>query len=65
MLVQGAGQMIATGKCPYPVERNLLTTGAFSVLLESRRQGTRMETPALHIAYTAPEHSFYAHGRGW
>jgi hypothetical protein len=65
MLVHGVSQMMVTGNCPYPVERNLLTTGALSFLRESARQGKPIETPTLEVAYTAPQHSFYAHGRGW
>lgn len=66
MLVHGISEMISTGVTPYPIERNLLTTGALSVLGKSANDGLkRTETPMLRIAYTAPEDSFYAHGRGW
>jgi hypothetical protein len=64
-LVQGISQMVLTAKPPYPIERNLLTTGALSFFREAQVQRKRIETPSLQIAYTAPEHSFYAHGRGW
>jgi len=57
--------MFVTGKAPYPIERTLLTTGALSFLMESEHQGKEIETPMLQVAYTAPEHSFYAQGRGW
>jgi hypothetical protein len=57
--------MVLTAKPPYPIERNLLTTGALSFFREAQVQRKRIETPSLQIAYTAPEHSFYAHGRGW
>lgn len=65
LVVEGISQMMVTGSCPYPIERTLLTTGALSFLRESSVHGKRIETPQLGIAYTAPEHSFYAHGRGW
>lgn len=65
MLVHGIVQMFVTGSCPYPVERNLLTGGATSFLLQSANQGyVRIETPMLGVTYMAPEHSFYAPGRG-
>ena len=65
MLVHGMVQMFETGRCPYPVERTLLTTGALSFLMESAyRSHARLVTPALRVAYTAPAQSFYAHGRG-
>jgi len=65
MLVHGIAQMFLTRQTPYPVERTLLTTGALSFLMESAYRGhVRLETPALRVAYTAPPHSFYAHGRG-
>ena len=66
MLVEGFSQMVNTGTSPYPIERNLLTTGAFLQLSGSKlRNGGRIETPMLQIAYEAPEHSFYARCRGW
>jgi hypothetical protein len=66
MLVQGVSHLMLTGNCPYPIERNLLTSGAFATLRSSAPQGSRrIETPMLKITYTAPERSFYAHGRGW
>jgi hypothetical protein len=65
MLVHGITQMYQTNVRPYPVERTLLTTGALSYLMESAYQGhARLETPALNVSYTAPPHSFYAHGKG-
>lgn len=65
MLVRGISEMFNTGRTPYPVERTLLTTGALSFLMESAYRGhIRIETPDLDVRYTAPVHSFYAHGRG-
>jgi hypothetical protein len=64
-LVRGISQMMTTGEAPYPIERNLLTTGALSFLRAAAVEGKRIETPTLQISYTAPEHSFFAHGRGW
>ncbi len=66
MLAQGVSNLMLTGNSPYPIERNLLTSGAFATLQSSVQQGSRrIETPMLKITYTAPERSFYAHGRGW
>ncbi len=65
MLVHGMTQMFVTGTRPYPVERTLLTTGALAALMESAHRGyQKVETPELHVAYTAPQESFYAHGKG-
>jgi hypothetical protein len=64
-LTDAIARMFLTGKHSYPVERTLLTTGALSFLMESRYQGhKRLETPQLKVAYRAPAHSYYAHGRG-
>jgi hypothetical protein len=64
-LVHGIVRMFETGKSTYPIERTLLTTGADAFLMESAYQGyKKIETPGLKVAYTAPEHSFYGHGRG-
>lgn len=64
-LVHGISQMMTTGTPPYPIERNLLTTGALSFLRAAAIQAKKIDTPTLQISYTAPEHSFFAHGRGW
>jgi hypothetical protein len=64
-LVLGISQMVTTGNPPYPMERNLLTTGALVFLRAAAAEGKRVDTPTLRITYTPPEHSFYAHGRGW
>jgi hypothetical protein len=64
-LVDSIARMFTGGATDYPVERTLLTTGALAFLMESRHRGhQRVETPALKIAYRAPERSYYAHGRG-
>jgi len=64
-LVDSIARMVLTGRCDYPVERTLLTTGALAFLMESAYQGQkRLETPELRIAYTAPERSYFARGRG-
>ena len=66
MLAQGFSEMVITGTSPYPIERNLLATGAFLQLSERTLQnGGRIDTPMLQISYAAPEHSFYARCRGW
>jgi hypothetical protein len=51
-LVQGIEQMMVTGKPAWPVERTLLMTGVLDALLTSKgKQGARVETPHLAIAY--------------
>jgi len=66
LLVHGISGLMQSGMCPYPIERTLLTNGAFACLRTlTQRGGQRIETPMLKITYTAPERSFYAHGRGW
>lgn len=64
-LVDSIARMMLTGKCDYPVERTLLTTGALAFLMESAYRGQkRLETPELKIAYKAPKQSYFARGRG-
>jgi hypothetical protein len=65
MLVHGITQMIQTGKPAIDVRRTYLVTGALAALMESGyRNGKRIETPDLNIAYKAPAHSWYAKGEG-
>ena len=65
MLVHGITQMINTGKTPYAVERTLLVSGALAALMDSGyRDGVRVETPELRVAYKAPAKSWYAPGVG-
>ena len=65
MLVHGITQMINTGKPPFPIERNLLVSGALAGLMNSGYQnGKRLETPELKIAYKAPARSWFAPGVG-
>jgi hypothetical protein len=66
ILVKGFSQMLSTGMSPYPIERNLLTTGALLQLAESKLEnGGRIETPMLKVDYVASNQSFYACCRGW
>jgi hypothetical protein len=58
-LVRCIEEMFVTGKPVYPVERTLLTTGALSLLFDSRRQRKRRETPELNIAYRAPRDTWF------
>ncbi len=62
-LSQHVETFLLTGKPPYPIERNVLTTGVLDWLLESRIQGgKRLETPDLDIRYQAPENSGFMQG---
>lgn len=66
MLVHGISSLMATGRSPYPVERALLTSGAYSYLRAAGQGGAqRIDTPPLRMSYAAPERSFYAPGPGW
>jgi hypothetical protein len=51
---------IVTGRAPYPVERTLLTTGLTAAGIESlHRDGERVETPWLNVAYKASAESLF------
>jgi hypothetical protein len=59
-LVNNIEQMFLSGKPTYPVERTLLTTGQVAAAVDSlNRDGVRIETPHLDIAYTTPETSTF------
>jgi hypothetical protein len=53
---------LATGKPPYPIERNLLTTGILDAVLDARVKKRRLDTPDLAIAYEAPKDSGFLRG---
>ena len=52
-LLQGAEQMIHTGKPAWPAERTLVTSGVLDALLISKKDNGRVvETPYLDVRYT-------------
>ena len=55
-------KFLTTGKPPYPIERNLLTSGILDCVLEARVKGKRMETPDLDIRYLPPADSGFLRG---
>ena len=62
-LVHFIEETVITGQAQYPVERTLLTTGLVAAMMESGwRNGKRLETPHLQIAYTAPKRDPFARG---
>ena len=62
-LVANIEKLLETGRAPYPVERTLLTSGILDFAMESHyRRGTRVDTPELDVAYTAPVDSGFCRG---
>ncbi len=62
-LAEKVEDFLATGRPSQPLERTLLTGGVLDVALESRlRDGKRLETPDLDIAYEAPKESGFLRG---
>src|SRR5262249_42609594 len=60
-LMSRAEELFLTGKAPYPIERNLLTTGLVEACVRSLGSGQRrIETPHLAIRYMAPRESLYS-----
>ena len=51
--------LILTGEPPYPIERNLLTTGMVVAGVESLWQARKLETPHLQIPYQVDETSTF------
>jgi hypothetical protein len=59
-LIRHIETMVLTGKTPYPIERNLLTSGMVIAGVESLFQGSKViETPEMGIAYQAYPSSAY------
>jgi hypothetical protein len=61
-LTEKVEDFLATGKTPYPIERNLLTTGTLDAVLETRLTHKRLETPDLAISYEVPKDSGFLRG---
>jgi hypothetical protein len=60
-LAQKIEETFETRATPYPVERNLLTTGLLEACLDSKhRLNQRLETPQLAISYKPPTESQHA-----
>lgn len=53
-LVHNAEEMFLTGKAPYPIERNLLTSGLLIEGVASYKEGKRLETPNLAAVQYQP-----------
>ena len=58
-LMEGAEEMFRTRVAPWPIERTLLTTGLVQAGVQSLTKETRLETPQLDVAYTAPRKSLF------
>ena len=62
-LVRCLEAFFLTGQPTHPVERTLLTTGMLAAAFESkRRNGARVETPELAIAYAPPQNPLVQRG---
>lgn len=62
-LVRCIEAFFLTAQPTHPVERTLLTTGMLAAAFESkRRNGVRVETPELAIAYAPPQHPLVQSG---
>lgn len=53
-LVHNAEEMFLTGRAPYPIERNLLTSGLLIEGVASYKEGKRLETPNLAAVQYQP-----------
>ena len=59
-LVNHIERVVTTGKVPFPVERTLLTSGMTLFGVESlHRQGSRIMTPEMHVAYRPQRQSTF------
>ncbi len=57
-------KFLASGQSPYPVERTLLTSIALDFAMRSlAKNGEKIESPAMKIAYAAPKDSGFFRGR--
>lgn len=56
-------ELVTTRQSPTPLARTLLTTGILEAAMESHhRRGQRVATPALEVAYSAPDESGFRRG---
>lgn len=57
-------KFLASGQAPYPVERTLLTSIVLDFAMRSlAKNGEKIESPAMKIAYRAPKESGFFRGR--
>jgi hypothetical protein len=63
-LVRHVERLMLTREAAVPIERTLLTSGIIDLMLRSRRERRRVETPELALAYRTPAAPAYCSGPG-